>query len=62
MSLQAKSNKQCFKISDALRHKLNVNYKFVTESIDCSFTLSDGFNCFMNKASLIFRLKVVISN
>ena len=43
------------KISDALRLKVKVNYKGLTEST--FFTWSDGFNCFMNKASLIFRLK-----
>ena len=43
-----------------LRHKLKVNYKGVTESIESIVllvVLIDGFNCFMNKASLIFRLK-----
>ena len=62
MSLQSKSNNVSlkFKISDTLRHKLKVNYKGVTESIESIVllvVLIDGFNCFMNKASLIFRLK-----
>ena len=62
MSLQSKSNNVSlkFKISDTLRHKLKVNYKGVTESIESIVllvVLIDGFNCFMNKASPIFRLK-----